>query len=133
MELKEFTIHYVKAKDAYKKDLITYEDQGECILFEFKSGEVPYFVNHDLQNIELSQLQMYTKKFIICLNKITNVEYLIKHWEEFSQEQGLIIMFANPELNEKWLINTAMHAQVTEPQDIEAGLMGLFSNIPSTK
>lgn len=130
MNLKEFIVHYVKAKDAYYKTLVGFKEEEGKINFNFKTGSVPYFISEELEKIQLEKLKQYPKKFMICNNTLKNVEYLIKNWKDFAVQEGLIIMFANPSINEKWLINTAMHAKVTEEKDIKAGLMGLFNNVP---
>jgi hypothetical protein len=130
MDLKEYIVHDVKAKDAFHKNLIRYEDHGYYILFEFDTGSVPYYVTDSLADVNFEEIQKNEKAFIVCLNKKSNIDYLIKNWKEYANQKGLIIMFANPDINEKWLINTYMHAQVTEPKDIEKGLKGLFSNVP---
>jgi hypothetical protein len=131
MELKEYIQHYVKAKDAFYKRLKGHDDRGDHILFEFTAESVPYYISDKLSDVDVHKLKDIPKKFIVCLNTLENVRYLIDNWQVYAQIQGLIIMFANPNINEKWLINTALHAKVTEPQDIEQGLLTLFNNIPS--
>lgn len=130
MDLQEFIIHYVQAKDAFHKTLKSYEEKEGFIEFEFKTGKIPYYISKDISTINLESIKNIPKKFIICDNTLKNVEYLISNWKSFAEITGLIVMFANSEQNEKWLINTNMHSRVTEEKDIKSGLLGLFNNVP---
>jgi hypothetical protein len=38
MDLKEWTIHHIKQKDLVTKDLVSYKEEGDKILCEYKEG-----------------------------------------------------------------------------------------------
>ncbi|MEM2121374.1 MAG: hypothetical protein QXU20_01805 [Candidatus Woesearchaeota archaeon] len=65
--------------------------------------------------------------FIATLNKKSNLDFLINNWD-FFVKKAVIIYFVNPELNEKWVINTKVHSFISD-KNVALGLKSLFSTV----
>jgi hypothetical protein len=69
--------------------------------------------------------------FIATLNKRQNLDFLIKNWNLFVQK-SVTIYFVNPELNEKWVLNTKVHSFISD-KNVALGLKSLFSTVPEVE
>jgi hypothetical protein len=118
MNLREWTILYVKHKDVHAKKLQDYKEEGNKLVFKFKDHHMHAYA---MEKLEVPQLE--GKTLLVTLQKQENIQFLVKNWEKFVQP-GLTIVFVNPEKNEKWFIVPHTHSQIADP-NIELGIKSL--------
>ena len=124
MELREWTILYVKHKDLFARKLKDYKDEGEKLVFNFK--------DHTMHAYAMEQLAVPKaiegKTLLTTLHTKENMMFLIKNWNQFAKHAHLTIVFVNPATNEKWFIIPHTHAQIADP-NIEMGIKSLAENV----
>ena len=130
MELKEWTKHYIKFKDAMKKKIKTITEKEFGYEVEEKDGKKVYYVVHHvsdgLKHIEELKGE---RIYFITPNTQTNVKETVKSWESLKDHRELTIIYANARTNESWLLHPYTHANVSEEGSLEQGLQALFEGI----
>jgi hypothetical protein len=124
MDLREWTVLYVKHKDILTRKLEGHDDQGGRLMFRFKDHNMHAYAMERLQVPE----RLEGKTLLVTLQNEENISFLLKHWNEFAQHKGLTMIFVNPEVNEKWFIIPHTHAQISDP-NIETGIRALAENV----
>lgn len=124
MDLREWTVLYVKHKDVHTRKLQGYDEVDGKLVFRFKDHHMHAYA---MELLEVPPVD--GKTLLVTLQKKENVEYLIKHWKEFSKHAGLTIVFVNPTRNEKWFIVPHTHTQISDP-NIELGIRSLAEGVP---
>ena len=126
MDLQEWSMIFLKQKDMIKREIQSMDAQEGKILIHCKNGK---------EKIALVKEQLDRKDIdaqadtIICLNTKENVHELHKHWETFAAQESLLIVFANPKTNEKWLLRPHLHHKVADGQSLKSGLMSMYEAI----
>jgi hypothetical protein len=124
MDLREWTILYVKHKDLFARRLKDYKDEGHRLVFNFKDHAMHAYAMEELG----VPRQIDGKTLLTTLNTKQNMEFLIKNWDAFAKHSHLTIVFVNPTTNEKWFIVPHTHAQIADP-NIEMGIKSLAENV----
>jgi hypothetical protein len=122
MDLREWTILYVKHNDVHTKKLQDYKNEGDKVVFRFKDHHMHAYAMEKLDIIPVEG-----KTLLVTLQKKENIQFLLKHWDDFVQP-GLTLVFVNPEKNEKWFIVPHTHSQIADP-NIELGIRSLAENV----
>ncbi len=133
MELKEWTIHHIKQKDALTKDLVSYKEEGESIICDYKEGRkgIYYFS----ENLELSKIKAVAENeasTLVCLCNEHNFKLLVDNWNLFKTKQNWTFIFLNPEMAEKWVIKPYVHAKIADPATLKQGLRTMYDTCMGT-
>lgn len=119
MDLREWTVLYVKHKDLYARKLVDHKEEKDRLVFTFKDHTL-----HAYAMEKLAVPQVVGKTLLVTLNTPQNLDLLIKQWKEFSKLAGLTVVFANPAKNEKWLIVPHTHHQIAD-ENLEMGIRSM--------
>ena len=130
-DLKEWCINFVKHKDVFSNKLIDFRVEENFIEFNFKDRKHTYVISPILDDINKSLKDEFIS--VICLNNMKNVKYLIKNWGSFIKYSNVNIMFVNPYLNEKWIINPNVHEKISEKEALAQGLISMFKAVSEVK
>lgn len=122
MDLREWTILYVKHKDLMTRKLVGHKEVDGKLVFQFKDHNMHAYA---MEKLEIPQVD--GKTLLATLQTKENIQFLIKNWNKFVQP-GLTIVFVNPAKNEKWFIVPYTHAQISDP-NIELGIKSLAENV----
>ena len=127
MDLKEWVIHHVKQKDLVKKDLVSYKEEKDRVVCDYKEGRKgTYYCS---ENLELSKMKAVkddeTVNFVCVCNE-HNFKILVSNWDLFKTKQNLTFIFLNPGLEEKWIIKPFVHAKIADPVTLKQGLRTMY-------
>ena len=125
MQLREWTVLYVKHKDLLARKLQGYEEKQDKLVFQFKDHEMHAYAMEKLE----APPELTGKTLITTLNTDANIDFLLKHWSDFCKHAHLTVVFVNPEKNEKWFIIPHTHSQIADP-NVELGIRSLAENVP---
>jgi hypothetical protein len=126
INLTDWTVLYVKHRDVIAKKLVDVKQEKDHITFTYKDGVT---VGYALEKLAVPALNTKQNKAIITtLQTKENVDFLIKHWKDFSSHNGLTMIFVNLKTNEKWLIHPHTHSQIAEAK-FEPGVRSLADSI----
>lgn len=121
MDLKEWTVHYVKHKDLIHRKLVDYEIKEDSIEFKYKDGIKIYIVRDNLDDSVLKLDGVF-----VCLNTEENLEFLIDFWRHLVNNKEVSILFVNIVTGSKWMINPHTHDKIADPDTLEQGLRAMF-------
>ena len=124
MDLREWTVLYVKHKDIFARKLQKVEEKPDKLIFHFKDHSMHAYA---MESLELPSA-LDGKTLITTLNTKKNMDMLQKNWEAFSKHAHLTMVFVNPAKNEKWFIIPHTHAMIADP-DVALGLKSLAENV----
>ena len=123
MDLREWTILYVKHKDLLTRKLLGYKEVEGKVVFNFKDHAMHAYA---MEKLEVPLVE--GKTLLATLQTPENIKFLLKNWGKFAEHAGLTVVFVNPAKNEKWFIVPYTHAQIADP-DIELGIKSLAENV----
>ena len=127
MELFEWSKHYIKFKDCFKKNIQNIEYKKNEIFVKEKQRDIVYHIASDLTtgitNIRNKQ------EIIITLNTKENFNTLISQWNTLKKYKQLTIVFSHPNNNQTWIVHPYTHNNIAEKNKIKEGLLTLFNNI----
>ena len=127
--LVDWTSNYIKNKDIMQKTLVDLEIKENHILCKHKNGQVTkYIVNPRLTQDAFSEIKD-GQNVIVCLNTRQNIDFVINNWQKLISYKRLSIIFANPSINERWIIFPHTHNLISEKGAIKKGLLALFSSV----
>lgn len=138
MDLKEWTIQFIKNKDIIQKKILEIKDNGNTVEVIFKDNKRQLlFIQPDVKLVEVADaLEQSTKDplmfvSIVCLNKRTNLQELIKNWQRIVDFPQLSMYFVNPEsaTDKKWMIYPHTHHKISDPSSLKLGLESMFSTV----
>ncbi len=130
--LKEWSINFVKHKDIFNNRLIDFKVLQDMIEFEFKDKKHLYIILPELTD-SLKEKIRDSFITIVCLNKKDNLNYVIKNWDMFIKNKELNIIFVNPIINDKWILNPYVHEIISEKESLSQGLKTLFEGVQEVK
>jgi hypothetical protein len=128
MNLSEWTNLYIKNKDILQKKLISIETQDEFIKCNYKDGQQTYYFENILTDKVIEYLPR-DRLTIVCLNNKRNINFVFDKWDELIKNRSLILIFCNPETNNKWIIKPYVHNIVTEKSFLKIGLLSLAESV----
>lgn len=138
MDLKEWTIQFIKNKDIIQKKILEIKDNGNTLEVIFKDNKRQLlFIQPDVKLVEVADaLEQSTKDSmmfvsIVCLNKRINLQELIKNWQRIVDFPQLSMYFVNPEsaTDKKWMIYPHTHHKISDPSSLKLGLESMFSTV----
>jgi hypothetical protein len=124
MNLREWMVLYVKHKDLLARKLQSVEEKKDCVVFHFKDHDLVAYAQD-----RLSLLSAEGRTLIVTLNTKENIDFMIHHFADFSKHSGITVIFANPELNEKWIIVPHTHSRIVDG-DIKQGINTMAESVP---
>jgi hypothetical protein len=136
--LREWTHNYLKNKDILHKRISTITDKGDYILVKNKDEtHIIVIVKEKISEIGpvLDLFKKYEKKHkaqkltLVLYNSKKNLDLLIKSWKKLIEFPTLTLIFANPEVNDKWVISPAIHNRIADPKNLKQGLLSMFQNV----
>jgi hypothetical protein len=133
MDLKEWTVHYIKQKDMMTRDLISYKEEENKVLCEYKEGRKATF--YCQENLELDQMKKIPENetsTFVCLCNEHNFKVLVDNWDLFKTKKNMTFMFLNPDLAEKWVIKPFVHAKIADPITLKQGLRTMYETCMGT-
>lgn len=133
MDLKEWTIHHIKQKDLIAKDLISYKEEGEKILCEYKEGrKATYYCAENLTLDKIKAVKEDEPFTFVCACNEHNFKVLVDNWDLFKTKKNLTFIFLNPDLAEKWVIKPFVHAKIADPATLKQGLRTMYETCMGT-
>jgi len=138
--LKEWTHNYLKNKDILHKRISTITDKGDYILVENKDEtHIIVIVKEKMVDVDkvLDLFKKYQKKHkaqkltLVLNNNKKNLDLLIKSWKKFVEFTSLTVIFANPEMNDKWIVSPAIHDRIADKKNLKQGLVSMFQTVES--
>ncbi len=127
MDLKEWIIHHVKQKDLVKGDLVSYKEEQDRVVCDYKEGRKGTY--YCCENLELSKIKTVkddeTSSFVCVCNE-HNFKMLVDNWDLFKKKQNLAFIYLNPNIAEKWIIKPFVHAKIADPVSLKQGLRSMY-------
>jgi len=122
--LKEWTISYIKSRDAILKKIKQIVDKGSYLEVHSKDNVVKY---HFIECLDTKIFSLDKGPvFIMTLNTESNLDFLTKSWDKLTSIKDLNIIFVNLANNEKWIISPRLHSMIADPESIARGLRTMF-------
>jgi len=133
MDLKEWIVHYIKQKDMMTKDLISYKEEENKVLCEYKEGrKATYYCAENLELDKLKKMPDEETTTLVSLCNEHNFKLLVDNWNLFKTKKNLTFMFLNPDLAEKWVIKPFVHAKIADPATLKQGLRTMYETCMGT-
>ncbi|MBD3209454.1 hypothetical protein GF367_03470 [Candidatus Woesearchaeota archaeon] len=126
MDLCEWTKIYLKQRDLHRRAIASLEKTTKGFTIVTKDGGQQEVVVQET-------LAPATARIIVCLNTRQNVDVLVRKWRDFTQEPDLLLVFANPVTNEKWLLKPHHHDKVADEESLKQGLLAMYEAITSAR
>lgn len=128
MDSKEWAIHYIKQKDLVKKDLISYKEEEDKILCDYKEGvKATYYCKENLELGKIKTVKDDEITYFVCICNEHNFKILTDNWDLFKTKKNLIFIFLNLKLAEKWVIKPFVHAKIADPATLKQGLRTMYN------
>ncbi|MBN1275413.1 hypothetical protein JXA12_03915 [Candidatus Woesearchaeota archaeon] len=122
MNLREWTKIFLTQRDLLKQELRSLEETDDGFVMHKKDSTTTKASVRET-------LGEPSDGIIVCPNTRKNVEALAREWQGFSSRQELLIVFANPDTNEKWLIKPHHHGRIADEESLEQGLLAMHEAI----
>lgn len=119
MELKDWVVQHVKARNAVRPTLIETKHAGEEITFVHK-----HKTHHFLVSPKLSTVDGRDHYTIACDDTEENMAFLIEKWKEFLQP-NLCVLFIDKTTGDSWQVCPKTHSLIADEENLEAGLRSL--------
>lgn len=127
MDLKEWVVYYIKQKDLIKSDLVSYKEEKDKVLCDYKEGKkAVYYCNENLELEKIKSADTDKAMFFICVCNEYNFKIIVDHWDLFKTKQNLTFIFLNPNIAEKWIIKPFVHAKIADPSTLKQGLRTMY-------
>jgi len=133
VELREWTVHHIKQKDMIARDLVSYKEEGDKVLCEYKEGRKIIF--YCIENLDLSRIKTVNDNeasTFVCLCNEHNFKLLVDNWNLFKTKQNLTFIFLNPEMAEKWVIKPFIHTKIADSTTLKQGLRTMYDTCMGT-
>lgn len=133
-QLLTFIGTYLKNKDLFFKRIEKIEEKTDSLYIKYKQKETSIIAETKLDDEFLKKLDSIKNISIVLLNTKANLDFLIKHWNEFAKHAQLIIYFANPySRTEKiWTIMPHIHNKIADNESLTLGLKTMAENVDET-
>ncbi len=125
MELEDWTLEYVKARNAMRRTLKSQSKDGDVLTFVHSHKTHHFLIAPELHVPKAED--WYT---VVCLNSKRNVDFLLAHWDDLCQDR-LSILFVNPAQNQSWQVTPKMHSLIADPDTLEQGVRTMASEVPT--
>lgn len=129
LNLKRWTIFFVKNKDVFEKKLESYEEKDSFIYFNFKDKQIVYLVSDELDASSLDFCKNKGLLVIVCKASRKNLNFLIDNWVVFKDVKNLSVIFADVDGNHRLIIKPQVHNFISDDETLRLGLESLYNNI----
>ncbi len=127
MDLREWAVHYIKQKDLVKNDLVSYKEEEDRVLCEYKErGRATYYCKENLELKKIKAVKDDETAYFVCMCNEHNLKILMDNWDLFKTKKDLVFIFLNPKLAEKWIIKPFVHAKIADPATLKQGLRTMY-------
>ena len=133
--LLDWTINFVKNKDAVAKKIEKIENGGDDfdLFVKYKDRE-QYFIiapNIDDMNLIIQKINNDSYFSIITLNSKQNFAIILDNWNKLINFKFLNIIFVNPfsDLDKKWIIFPYTHQKICDESSLRTGLKSMFDMV----
>lgn len=130
MNLQEWTVTYVQARDLIFRTLRDIREEKNKITFTFTDRTTTYLIRERLNQEVIKELDTAQNQTIVTRNTKENLQFLIKHWNDFTTHASLKIFFVNPRHNQYWAISPYHHNTIADKKTLKQGLNTLFHTVP---
>lgn len=125
-DLKEWTISHIKQKDTIKRDLVSFKEENDRILCEYKETHGTYYCWENLELDAIKKVPVDEVATFVCLANEHNYKLLVDHWDLFKARPNWTFIFLNLALAEKWIIKPFIHAKIADPATLKQGLRTMY-------
>ncbi len=129
MNLKEWTGIFLRQRDLIKREIQELKEEEKGFLIITKTGQekrVRVAEDLDKEDVNLPGTQV-----ISTLNKKKNVIVVVNNWKAYAEQEDLLIVFAHPQRNEKWLLKPYHHEKISDKGSLKQGLLAMHDAISS--
>ena len=127
MDLKEWVVHHIKQKDIVKNDLVSYKEEDQKVMCEYKEGiKGVYYCGENLELVKIKSVKTDELVTFVCVTNEHNFKMLVKNWDLFKTKKELTFIFLNPNIAEKWVIKPFVHAKIADPATLKQGLRTMY-------
>lgn len=131
IDLIDWAINYIDYLNTFRSNLLKKNIKENIIDCEYKDkGNAKYVIIDEFDESIFNYFET-DNLIIICLNKKSNMNFVISYWDKFIKNQKLKIIFSNPKINQQWSIIPYVHDKFNDSDGLKNGLNSLFSNVPS--
>ena len=135
-DLKQWTIDYIRSRDAAFQqiaEIITDSKEADIVIVHH-DGKKKYFLVANEFGTDLLARNI-TPVTLVVLNTRANLGRVIGCWKQLTDRNGLTLFFVNPNSSteNKWSVNPAVHARVTEERALKSGLETLFLTVEEVR
>ncbi|MDO8660844.1 MAG: hypothetical protein Q7K43_03070 [Candidatus Woesearchaeota archaeon] len=131
-KLQEWTLLWVKNKDILARQIIKLEEKAGELLITKTTGLQRYVIMPELGLLKY----IATKEkntVIVTFNTHTNINFLLKQWNEIIDQPQLCVVFVNPDsrTDQKWAVFPFTHHRIAD--SVEKGIRAMFENVEEWK
>lgn len=128
INLKEWTINYVKNKDLIFRKLKDFDESKDSVIFHFKDKDVEYLISSELDDNVVIFLNSKGHKAVVCDSRKSNLDYILKNWNKLKVRENFIILMVKLETGEKFVLNPHVHNKICDEASLKKGLQSLYNN-----
>ncbi len=132
MDIREWTIEYVKHKNLRENNLKGFREEEGVIHFVFQDRKEDYYLREELSE-DVLDLETERKTVVVCLNTSDNLDFLVENWEEFSDRKNFYFVFCHPGANQFWAVNPNKHSKIADEENLESGLNSMSESVRTVK
>lgn len=136
--LLEWTLHYIKSRDAAHNNIERLKEDGNTILVThrsmitgsgFKKQTVPKEITYQVEDI-LQKTRCPVHTTIITYNTDANIRTLLDGFSFFAAQPDVRIIFVNPETHEIWQIMPSRHERLRSltGSELKPSILGIAEN-----
>ncbi len=126
MDLREWAVHHIKQKDAVRRDLVSYKEEEDKVLCEYKESHATYYCKENFELEKLKAVPADEVAYFVCMCNEHNFKVLVSNWDLFKARKEFTFIFLNPALSEKWIIKPFIHAKIADPATLKQGLRTMY-------
>ena len=126
MELSDWLKNYLRWKDQMDLQLKEIIVEGNLLTAVYADKRVVYFCGKVLKEDVVDNALTGKLKGLCVENSEENFKFLVQHWKECAKVPGLVFIFVNIGLGEKWIIFPNVHEKIADPDSLEQGLRSMF-------
>ncbi|MBN2367935.1 hypothetical protein JXC34_02875 [Candidatus Woesearchaeota archaeon] len=130
MDLVEWTERFIEYRDSFKGEISDKTVSGKEITCRLKEGSSHIYVVMDELQKEIFEKISSGRITVVCLNRKSNLKFLIEYWDKFIKNSKLKVLFANPNTNQQWSIIPYTHNLISDPDSLKLGLKSMFESLP---
>jgi len=115
MNLKDWTLHFIKFRDSMKKEIVNITIRDNIIIAFTKTGQKKYFI---CENFVLPQQCDCDHCYYILISTPKNIEHLVQNWELFNKQKNVTFIIIDKSLHKKTMINPYNHSNYCDTSNL---------------